>query len=949
MFSPMKSTILHILSLFVTLSLFGNPIPFVPIVRNHTTKDYNGGSQNWSIGQDKEGRMFFGNNKGLLEYDGHYWNLYPIPTNGIIRSVYIAEDGRIYVGSFEEFGYFERDATNKLNYHSLKQGVADYTFHNDEIWNILLVDGKILFHSFASYFIYDGHTTTGYRLNKMPLNLFRIDSTLYSQQINNGLNIYKNNEFNNLLPREAVNDDIVKGLSHPDGILLFTKNNGCYLYNGKSVLPWCTSCDNELKHNTINKAIITRDSTYILGTISNGIYALNFHGQLLWKLNADNQLVNNTVLGLYNDRENNIWVALDNGIAYIHNNSHIFYYEPASKIGMVYDMLVEDNRAYIASNQGLYYLQGDTGELNLVPNMGEQAWTVGRWGNQIIAGHNKGTYQITGNKAVRISSISGAMCMKEGKVDNQEILIQGTYALPNIYKKGANDEWYLSNSVLGFSHMAKNIEFDHRGNIWVEHMRRGLYRFRLDADLTRATDVNFYKSLSDENPRQKCYLFNINGRVVFSDGDSFYTYDDIMDSIVPYSLMNEQLHGLKNIHSVDKHRKNLYWFLSDKEAYLVNCELTEFNVISKISFSIFRNPPIEERSKIIFDKATNCSYLCLNNSIAKITFDNITDVHVGNVGLLILTEFKVTRGYESQPEYYPLRDGQIVPANVNQMEFSIAYPVYNHPDVNVRYKLQGLSDSWTESKSRFRKIYTRLPAGKYTFIAEALDKNEVISRIEFPFEVAHAWYLSYTAITIYILLFFSLMTGLFYFVYVYTKRRKDKVIESQRIQHEARIREHETKIIELEKNQLEADLKFKSKELSGVVMTNIAHQEFLQALKHEIQQQKLSGQYNRRNLDKLLSMLNQNLVADEENWNMFQANFDRIHENFFRNLKEQYPDLTSGDLRLCGLLRLNLPTKEISKLMSISIRGVDAARYRLRKKLGLPPESSLTDFMINLK
>ena len=91
--------------------------------------------------------------------------------------------------------------------------------------------------------------------------------------------------------------------------------------------------------------------------------------------------------------------------------------------------------------------------------------------------------------------------------------------------------------------------------------------------------------------------------------------------------------------------------------------------------------------------------------------------------------------------------------------------------------------------------------------------------------------------------------------------------------------------MELEKEQLEADLRFKSKELSGVVMTNIAHQEFLNSLKEELQQQKLSGQYTRKNLDKLLSMINQNMVSDEENWNMFQSNFDRIHENFFRNLK----------------------------------------------------------------
>ena len=76
--------------------------------------------------------------------------------------------------------------------------------------------------------------------------------------------------------------------------------------------------------------------------------------------------------------------------------------------------------------------------------------------------------------------------------------------------------------------------------------------------------------------------------------------------------------------------------------------------------------------------------------------------------------------------------------------------------------------------------------------------------------------------------------------------------------------------------------------------------------------------------------------------------YDRIVP-IFGNLKLQYTDLTSGDLRFCALLRLNMPTKEIAKLLNISTRGVDAARYRLRKKFNLLPEESLTDFLINFK
>ena len=221
--------------------------------------------------------------------------------------------------------------------------------------------------------------------------------------------------------------------------------------------------------------------------------------------------------------------------------------------------------------------------------------------------------------------------------------------------------------------------------------------------------------------------------------------------------------------------------------------------------------------------------------------------------------------------------------------------------------------------------------------------------VELPFEILSPWYLSYWAVGSYILAGLCLLALLQYLVYRFVKKKKDRVIERQRVAHQAELERQEKKIVELEKEQLEADLRFKSKELSSVVMTNIAHQEFLNSLKEEIQRQKLSGQYGRKNLDKLLTLVNSNIVSDEENWTMFQANFDRIHENFFRNLKLQYTDLTSGDLRFCALLRLNMPTKEIAKLLNISTRGVDAARYRLRKKFNLLPEESLTDFLINFK
>ena len=90
-------------------------------------------------------------------------------------------------------------------------------------------------------------------------------------------------------------------------------------------------------------------------------------------------------------------------------------------------------------------------------------------------------------------------------------------------------------------------------------------------------------------------------------------------------------------------------------------------------------------------------------------------------------------------------------------------------------------------------------------------------------------------------------------------------------------------------------------------------------------------------------------LTDEDQWEQFQHNFDLIHENFFRKLKEKYPALTPADLRLSALLRLNYSSKEIARMLNLTPRGVEAARYRLRKKLALESEENLVEFMINFK
>jgi DNA-binding CsgD family transcriptional regulator len=71
-----------------------------------------------------------------------------------------------------------------------------------------------------------------------------------------------------------------------------------------------------------------------------------------------------------------------------------------------------------------------------------------------------------------------------------------------------------------------------------------------------------------------------------------------------------------------------------------------------------------------------------------------------------------------------------------------------------------------------------------------------------------------------------------------------------------------------------------------------------------------------------------------------------VHSDFLISLKDKFPTLSGNELKLCTYLRMNLSSKEIAQLMNISVRGVEIGRYRLRKKLQIPTEVNLFEFLL---
>ena len=114
----MKRFIILFFTFFSTITQSQN-LSLLPPIYNYSQTQYKAGMQNWQVSQCQDGILYVANNQGLLTFDGQVWQLYYLPQKKIARSVFAdnsTSNLRVYVGSFEEFGYFQRNAQNQLVY-----------------------------------------------------------------------------------------------------------------------------------------------------------------------------------------------------------------------------------------------------------------------------------------------------------------------------------------------------------------------------------------------------------------------------------------------------------------------------------------------------------------------------------------------------------------------------------------------------------------------------------------------------------------------------------------------------------------------------------------------------------------------------------------------------------------------------------------------------------------
>lgn len=180
------------------------------------------------------------------------------------------------------------------------------------------------------------------------------------------------------------------------------------------------------------------------------------------------------------------------------------------------------------------------------------------------------------------------------------------------------------------------------------------------------------------------------------------------------------------------------------------------------------------------------------------------------------------------------------------------------------------------------------------------------------------------------------------------KRKKDrKIYEQQQLvfTKEKELAKANLEKSKLKESELRKEIQYKSKQLTTHALNMIQKNTLMQEIQGELNQLSQKTKSNdRTSFQKLHLLIKRNLRSEKE-WELFKLYFEDVNKTFYEKLTKINAELSSKDLKLCALLKLNMNIKESASVLNIEPASVKTARYKLRKKLKLTPEENLVEFI----
>lgn len=938
----------------------------IPTLRNFSPIEYNGGTQNWEIGKMRDNLMAFANNHGLIVFDGENWQIHPVANYTSVRSLaFDAKKLCVYAGASDEFGYFDiNTATFNVEYHSLSKLLPANMRMFGEIWKIhLLPSGEVLFQGRAHLFsLHKGNKLITLKTAGAIDNSALVGDRVYVST-KTGIYIYHGGKLSPLPGTGNLTGKRVSGVVQYNGKVMFvTMSDGLFIYDGHTATPFELDISPLLKDNNVFCAAAGK--RYIgFGTIKNGLIVKDLQTGSNYYVNTNTGLQNNTVLSMSFDSLDNIWLGLDMGLSYVMLESSYGNLLGANNtIGTGYTSAISGNQLYMGTNQGLfaipYPLQNSIlpPKAQTVEGVVGQIWSLQNIDGTLLCGANDGAYVVGAGTVRRIDGLVGTWGFRKLN-DHPGYLLTCDYdGLAVLKQEGGSIT--LHSRLANFHEASGNFEQDSDGSIWLSHWHKGVWHFRLSDDMTRVENLEYYHNGAGLVVDDNNLVCKIDGRVYVSSVDGFHQYDERNRKLKHCDWMNnlfntygEALHVTQAPDGMIIAYKADYLAVAERQhnGKYQSRQVGYGNMVQQMQMGLGNIGFLENRQIVL---NSNNGFFVMRpqkKDAAKTNHVMVRRIYSTNTGDTLV--------YMRCPEL--VKEEVVLPHSLNSIRIEYVMPEYRG-EKGVLYScyLEGYEKEMSTMSHSSSKEYTKLEKGKYIFHVKArnlVDGTESESQI--VIRILPAWYETWWAYLLYIILAVTGVWALLRYMNLRAekeltkvKKEKERQMKEQQMEFHLAEEKKEKELAKLRSKQLEVELKHKSSELSDSAMNLVRKNDMLQAIDQNMEQlsESVRREEAKARLVKKIGDIRKEIkmhMNDDDNWNKFEENFNLVYDNFSQKIMEAFPQLKKSDLKLCVYLRMGLSSKEMASLLNTSVRSIETARYRLRKKLDIDTGSNLTDFI----
>ncbi|APG65652.1 hypothetical protein LPB136_09890 [Tenacibaculum todarodis] len=752
-------------------------------VVNYGYKEYRAHEQNWNVIEGSNGLLYFGNTDGVLEYDGVNWRLIQLPNQSNLRALAKDDNGRIYVGGINEFGYLSPDKVGKLVYVSLIDNISDAFGLFNDIWDIKILDNKVYFFSYKYIFILENNNLKTIESEHQIWGSFSYNHQMYYHALKKGLmKIEKDSvvdvSFGNFFKDKyiwtyrEIEDNKILGLD------VFT--NKFYTID-LSVKDISSSDFIQQSHFEITKQlkgvevytyILLKDGSFGIATLS-GFYHVSKDGEFKQKLSSKNGLLTDIIWNLYQDSSGILWLTTDNGISKVDINSQLSHWTRQQGIkSKPLDLLRIDNKLYIASFGGLRSMTGDkVAEKVIFENESTNFLTFKNperpfLPKYLVSTFDKGIVELSTNKTTKILDAS-TWVMYQSKSKLSIVYLGTSEGL--IAMEFKNSQWNSLGKVSGIDADIRYIYEDDDGFIWLGSVFKGVYKVELSENVLIPSEITQY-GLKDNLPSLKNnFPVNINGELFFNTNKGLYHFSEEENKFKPDSLFGiEYCNGSHKTFSFTSDSLGRVWIggkVKGKSFFSVASPNNEGSYTVK-------NVPFKEMNEadvsLLYEEKDSTVWFGGPEGLFRFK-GKVPQGPKSFSALIRKVEIKkdsvIYFGTKSNTNEGLVQNTPRIDYNLNKILFQFASPFFYSEDLTLyQTKLEGFEEGWSKWSNNQEIEYINLKEGDYKFHVRAKNIYGKISEADvFDFAIIPPWYRSLFAYITYLILISTLIYLIAYF------------------------------------------------------------------------------------------------------------------------------------------------------------------------------------------